>query len=146
LNGGRMMQCDEPERLYKRPRTRFVADFFRDCNVLRVSPLRGANKAPIYRLAGTLIGAAAADGAATGGAHIAIRSENLHIGPHAEERSFRLPGVLVESTYRGTVLEYLVELGDGQRLVATTTRHVPVSPGSAVTVGFDADAVVPLED
>ena len=146
LNGGRMVQCDEPERLYKRPRTRFVADFFRDCNVLRVSPLRGANKTPIYRLAGTLIGAAAADGAATDGAHIAIRSENLHIGPHAEERSFRLPGVLVESTYRGTVLEYLVELGDGQRLVATTTRHVPVSPGSAVTVGFDADAVVPLED
>jgi ABC-type Fe3+/spermidine/putrescine transport system ATPase subunit len=77
LNGGRMVQCDEPERLYKRPRTRFVADFFRDCNVLRVSPLRGANKTPIYRLAGTLIGAAAADGVATGGAHIAIRSETF---------------------------------------------------------------------
>ena len=146
LNGGRMVQCDEPERLYKRPRTRFVADFFRDCNVLKVAPLRGANKAPMYRLAGTLIGAAAADCAATGGAHIAIRSENVHIGPHTEERSFRLPGVLIESTYRGTVLEYLVELGDGQRLIATTTRHVPVSPGSAVTVGFDPDAVVPLED
>jgi ABC-type Fe3+/spermidine/putrescine transport system ATPase subunit len=145
LNGGRMVQCDEPERLYKRPRTRFVADFFRDCNVLRVAALHGANKEPMYRLAGTLIGAAAAGNASTG-AHIAIRSENLHIGPHAEERSFRLLGVLVESTYRGTVLEYLVELGDGQRLVATTTRHIPVSPGNAVTVGFDADAVVPLED
>ena len=112
LNGGRMVQCDEPERLYKRPRTRFVADFFRDCNVLKVAPLREANKAPMYRLAGTLIGAAAADNAATG-AHIAIRSENLHIGPHAAERSFRILGVLVESTYRGTVLEYLVELATG---------------------------------
>ena len=146
LNGGRIVQCDEPERLYKRPRTRFVADFFRDCNVLEVEPLLGANTSPMYRLAGTPIGAGAGDGAAEGGAHIAIRSENLHIGPHAEERSFRLPGVLVESTYRGTVLEYLVELVDGQRLIATTTRHVPVSPGSAVTIGFDPDSVVPLED
>ena len=147
LNAGRIAQCDEPERLYKRPRTRFVADFFRDCNVLEVEPLvGGANKAAMYRLAGTLIWAAAGDGAATAGAHIAIRSENLHIGSHAEERSFRLPGVLVESAYRGTILEYLVELGDGQRVVATTTRHVPVFPGSAVTVGFDPDAVAPLED
>jgi len=146
LNSGAIAQCDEPERLYKRPRTRFVADFFRDCNVLEAAPLGGANNARMYRLAGTPIEAAAADNAATGGAHIAIRSENVHIGPDAEERSFRLPGVLVESTYRGTVLEYVVELGDGQRLVATTTRHIPVTPGSAVTVGFDPDAVVPLED
>jgi len=146
LNGGAMAQCDEPERLYKRPRTRFVADFFRDCNVLEAAPLGGADNARMYRLAGTPIEAAAADDVATGGTHIAIRSENVHIGPDAEERSFRLPGVLVESTYRGTVLEYVVELGDGQRLVATTTRHIPVTPGSAVTVGFDPDAVVPLED
>jgi ABC-type Fe3+/spermidine/putrescine transport system ATPase subunit len=146
LNGGRIVHCDEPERLYKRPRTRFVADFFRDCNVLEVAPLRGANTAPMYRLAGIPIGTSGTDGPPTGGSHIAIRSENLHIGPHAEERSFRLPGVLVESTYRGTVLEYLIELSDGQRLVATTTHHVPVSQGSAVTVGFDPDAVVPLED
>src|SRR6516162_10402448 len=83
LNGGRMVQCDEPERLYKRPRTRFVADFFRDCNVPKVAPLDGADNATMYRLAGTLIEAAAADGVAAGGAHIAIRSENLHIGSHA---------------------------------------------------------------
>src|SRR6478752_7023210 len=55
LNGGRVVQCDEPERLYKRPRTRFVADFFRGCNVLRVEPVREANGKPQYRLAGALV-------------------------------------------------------------------------------------------
>ena len=40
----------------------------------------------------------------------------------------------------------VVELPDGQRLVATTTRHVAVSPGSPVTVGFAPEAVIPLED
>ena len=65
---------------------------------------------------------------------------------HAEEHSCRIAGTLVESTYRGTVLDYVVELADGQRLVATTTRHVAVSPGSPVTVGFAPEAVIPLED
>ena len=146
VNGGRMVQCDEPERLYKRPRTRFVADFFRGCNVLRVEPLREGNGNPHYRLAGAPIEIAPGDGMRGGGVHVAIRSENLHIGVHAEDYPLRVAGTLVESTYRGTVLDYLVELGDGQRLVATTTRHVPVSPGSAVAVGFGPDAIIPLED
>ena len=146
VNGGRVVQCDEPERLYKRPRTRFVADFFRGCNVLRVeSSPRGEREAAIPP------GRRADRGCVRrrmrgGGAHVAIRSENLHIGVHAEADPLRVAGTLVASTYRGTVLDYLVELGDGQRLIATTTRHVPVSPGSAVTVGFDPDAVIPLED
>jgi len=144
LNGGRVAQCDEPERLYKRPRTRFVAEFFRGCNVLEVAPLRAANGGWAYRLAGVLIEAAAGDGADAGRTHIAIRSEDLHIGADAETRSLRVAGTLVESAYRGTVLEYLIELGDGQRLVATTTRRASVSPGSEVTVGFEPDGVIPL--
>ena len=62
VNGGRMVQCDVPERLYKRPRTRFVADFFRGCNVLRVEPLREGNGNPHYRLAGAPIEIAPGDG------------------------------------------------------------------------------------
>jgi ABC-type Fe3+/spermidine/putrescine transport system ATPase subunit len=146
VNNGRVVQCDEPERLYKRPHTRFVADFFRGCNVLRVEPAPDAAGRPQYRLAGTGIEGAPAEGMPGGGAHVAIRSENLHIGDDAADYPLRIAGTLVESTYRGTVLDYLVELADGQRLVATTTRHVPVSPGSAVTLGFGPHAVIPLED
>ena len=95
-------------------------------------------------MAGVVIEAAAGDGADTSRTHIAIRSEDLHIGANAEPRSLRVAGTLVESAYRGTVLEYLVELGDGQRLVATTTRRASVSPGSTVMVGFEPDGVIPL--
>src|SRR5215510_14546505 len=35
LNRGVCVQCDEPEALFRRPRTRFVAGFFRGCNVVR---------------------------------------------------------------------------------------------------------------
>ena len=34
LNLGKCVQCDRPERIFRNPRTRFVAGFFRGCNVL----------------------------------------------------------------------------------------------------------------
>src|SRR6185503_6215823 len=55
VNDGRVVQCDEPERLYKRPRTRFVANFFRGCNVLDVAPMESANGKAPYRLAGAVL-------------------------------------------------------------------------------------------
>ena len=97
-------------------------------------------------MAGSVIETAAADGATAKGTHVAIRSENLHIGDDTADGELSVPGVLVESTYRGTVLDYTIELGDGQRLVATTTRHVALAPGSGVVVGFDRASVIPLED
>src|SRR5262249_58147722 len=36
---GRCAQCDEPETLYRRPRSTFVARFFHGCNVLAISDL-----------------------------------------------------------------------------------------------------------
>jgi len=145
LNDGRVIQCDEPERLYKRPKTRFVANFFRGCNVLAVERV-GSPSGKTYRVAGSMIETVAPDGTGAMGTHVAIRSENLHIGEDAEKFDLSVPGVLAESTYRGTVLDYTIELGDGQRLVATTTRHVALAPGSAVTVGFARESVIPLED
>src|SRR2546422_8622750 len=34
LHDGACVQCDAPERLFRRPRTRFVAGFFPGCNIL----------------------------------------------------------------------------------------------------------------
>jgi ABC-type Fe3+/spermidine/putrescine transport system ATPase subunit len=146
LNAGQVVQCDEPERLYKRPKSRFVANFFRGCNVLAVSPVGTASGRTSYRLAGTPIEAAVTGGPLSAATHVAIRSENLHIGDDAERYEFRVPGTLADSTYRGTVLDYTIELDDGQRLVATTTSHVALTPGSAVTIGFARESVIPLED
>ena len=144
VNDGRVVQCGAPEQLYKRPRTRFVAGFFRGCSVLDVTPLAYTNGRASYRLSGALLeGVAAHDG---GRGHIAIRSENLHIDGTADEHPNRLAGRLIQTTYRGTVLDYVVELTDGQRLIATTTRHVPLPPGSGVTLGFASSAIIPLDD
>lgn len=146
INGGRVVQCDEPERLFKRPRTRFVAGFFRGCNVLAVSPAGQSDGGAAFRLGDAMIAGVPVSTGAGSARHIAIRAENLDIGTSAGEAPCRLPGTLAESTYRGTVIDYVVMLPDGQRLVVTTTRHIAVEPGAAVVAGFVPEAVIPLED
>ncbi len=46
LRGGRIEQIDEPELLYDRPATRFVADFIGQTNLMAATPVRGGAKSP----------------------------------------------------------------------------------------------------
>src|SRR5215470_18358594 len=147
FNSGVCAQCDAPEPLYKRPRTRFVAGFFRGCNVLTAERVGKSDARATFRLAGMMIdGVPVEDGAAASGSHIALRAENIHIGSDAANRDCQVNAVLIESTYRGTVVDYRLELSDGQQLLATTTRHMDLPNGSQVSVGFDLDAIIPLAD
>lgn len=148
---GRCVQCDEPQRLYRRPRTRFVAGFFRGCNVLDAEPVAQADGLATFRLAGAAIEKVPSDGAlAAGGdiavSHIAIRAETVQVGTAAAMSSCRIPATLMETTYRGTVIDYTLKLADGQELTATTTRYEEMAAGSSVLVGFEPQAVVPLDD
>jgi ABC-type Fe3+/spermidine/putrescine transport system ATPase subunit len=147
LNKGVCVQCDAPEPLYKRPQTRFVASFFRGCNVLSAEPVGKSDARATLRLAGMMIdGVPIEDGAAALGSHIALRAENIHIGADAANRDCQVNAVLIESTYRGTLVDYRLELSDGQQLLAMTTRHVDLPSGSQVSLGFDLDAIIPLAD
>jgi ABC-type Fe3+/spermidine/putrescine transport system ATPase subunit len=146
INQGKCIQCDAPELLYKRPRTRFVAGFFRGCNVLKAEYIEQADGRAAFRIAGTLIdnvptlAPAAADG------HIALRAENVQVGTLAEGSPVKFFAGLLDTVYRGTVQDYLLRLEDGQQLVATTTRRLDLRPGNTVMVGFEPEAVIALED
>ncbi len=64
FNKGRLEQCDAPEALYRRPRSTFVARFFRGCNVLETSERSASGGKARYWIAGAEIaGVPVADGA-----------------------------------------------------------------------------------
>ncbi len=148
VNRGVCVQCDEPERLYKRPRTRFVAGFFRGCNVLRAELLDGGRGRALVRLAGTEVPLAelGAMPRAPGEVHLAVRAENLHLEPSAAGEAIALPARVTEVTYRGTVIDYGLVIADGQQITATTTRRVLVPPEGATTLLVDAADLLLLED
>jgi ABC-type Fe3+/spermidine/putrescine transport system ATPase subunit len=144
---GRCVQCDAPEPLYQRPHNRFVAAFFRGCNIIEIAASReGVGDAEIgLSLAGIDLPGMTAAGEAPP-RHVAVRAENLHIGPDAAAFPCRLPAKLRDVTYRGTVFDYAVLLADGQQLTATSTRRLDIAPGSAVVIGIDPAMIVPLVD
>ncbi len=147
LNRGVCCQCDAPERLFRRPRTRFVAGFFRGCNLVEGELLGIEDGRARLLLAGSEA-AASADGIRPAPARVAlaIRAENLQIGTGAGGREIRLPGRLREIVYRGTNVDHLVDLPDGQRLVATSTRREAAVGDQDIPVGFDAADLILLED
>jgi ABC-type Fe3+/spermidine/putrescine transport system ATPase subunit len=143
LNRGALAQQDAPEALFRRPRTRFVASFFRGCNVLDAT-LQGASAI----LGATTIALAAAPAGRPPGARLslAIRCENLRLGAAAASCRARFPARLEEIIYRGTTIDHRLRLADGQTLQATSTRRELADDAGEVTVGCDPADLILLED
>lgn len=77
---------------------------------------------------------------------IAIRAENLRIGPRAGEAGVQIEATLRDVIYRGTNVDHVLEMEDGQHLVVTSTRREVLGSGQKVSVGLDPENVVLLED
>jgi ABC-type Fe3+/spermidine/putrescine transport system ATPase subunit len=147
LNRGVCVQCDEPEALFRRPRTRFVAGFFRGCNVLEAEFSRTPLGSTAIRIAGVVVDIGETESAASAGRPgIAIRAENLRLGAAAQDCDLRLPALFDEVIYRGTNVDHLLRLPDGQHLTATSTRRDLLHPGEAVEVGVNRTDVILLQD
>jgi ABC-type Fe3+/spermidine/putrescine transport system ATPase subunit len=141
LNRGRCVQCDEPERIFRFPRTRFVADFFRGCNVLEAE-LDGT----VLYLAGGRLPLAGGCARPGGRRAIALRGESLRLATRIESADLVLPAVLDKITYRGVYRDYRLRLEGGQELSATLTERLPLAEGDRVEVGIQAADVVLLEE
>jgi ABC-type Fe3+/spermidine/putrescine transport system ATPase subunit len=144
LNRGICVQCDAPEALFRRPRTRFVASFFRGCNVLDGVALGdGSVMLGGIRAVVSTPGETPPPQARIG---LAIRCEHLRLGSAAESCAVRLPARLQEIVYRGTNIDHVLRLSDGQAVQATSTRRELADNDGDVVVGCDPGDLIVLED
>jgi ABC-type Fe3+/spermidine/putrescine transport system ATPase subunit len=144
LNHGRCVQIDQPERIFRYPRTRFVAGFFRGCNVLEARLERNDGGTELV-LANRRLLLPAADGR-TGLRAVALRGEGVLLAERAQGADLVLPAQLDRIIYRGVYHDYRLRLDDGQELSATLTQPLPLAEGSRVDVGIPADGIVLLEE
>ncbi len=125
MRAGRIEQLGDPESLYERPETAFVAGFLGVSNLLEgeVSGHEGGMVA-IRLTDGTLIKAPAPKGG--GSLHevrLGVRPEKLRVlpatnGEAADQSTNVMEGVVLDSSYIGVSTQYLVETRDGHRMTA----------------------------
>jgi spermidine/putrescine transport system ATP-binding protein len=157
MNKGRYEQLGDPESLYERPTTRFVAGFLGISNLLPGSiegtddgyvTVRLANDARIRAPRGVV--RSGADQLSVG-----VRPEKIRLRESADTIPAghnRLPGVVRDASYIGVSTQYQVEARGGARLtvyeqnVERATRAELWSPGEEVVMTWSPDHSFAVRD
>ncbi|MGH8353870.1 MAG: ABC transporter ATP-binding protein [Pseudomonas sp.] len=126
---GRIEQVDTPQNLYRRPATRFVAEFVGTANVL---------------------GGALAERLSGQARPFALRPEHLHFGSAGADE-LGVSGRLLDVQYMGANSRYEVELESGERLAVSLPNTEALDsahpqPGQRVQISWSRGAMVPLSD
>jgi spermidine/putrescine transport system ATP-binding protein len=149
MNKGRVEQLDEPSRIYGFPRTRFVADFIGQCNLLS-GPITGGGNG-LVTLDVPNLGAVriATNSELPPGrpGTIALRPEKIRMQTPAsvEATANRFRGTVADMLYMGDVTMYQVSTPSGMRIEALLANSQsgsakPFEVGDAVEVSWPVEA------
>jgi iron(III) transport system ATP-binding protein len=150
MHDGRIEQIGKPREIYERPRTRFVAEFLGNANLID-AVVQHADGG-VYRLEtphGELRAGAGATFATGDSVVLSVHSEQVRLepGPHSEPRPNRWPGTVRARAFRGDAVDYVVSV-NGVELRARCGPSVRLPPGTEVTVVVpeEAGTLLPAPD
>jgi iron(III) transport system ATP-binding protein len=146
MNKGGIEQLGEPEWIYTKPATAYVADFIGGANLIDVevlAPDPARNQVRIKAEGRELI---ISDGRATptGKACLAARPEDLRLSANMTEQPNALPGMVIRRLYLGFKISYRVKLSSG-RVIAVDLHgraHEAFREGQSIQVLFDQHASI----
>jgi spermidine/putrescine transport system ATP-binding protein len=142
MNRGKVEQVGDPEDVYERPATTFVAGFIGVSNLMPAS-VAGAGEVRLDQ--GPAV-RAETDGLAVGErCHAVVRPEKLHIDAVADDGASpdglpRAEGIVESSLYLGTATQIAVDLGEGVRMTVLVPNASEAErrelPGAGVRVAL----------
>jgi putative spermidine/putrescine transport system ATP-binding protein len=137
MRDGRVQQIGRQEDLYERPATPFVARFIGHSNLL-TAPLEDGQVLVVpggrLRLAGRYDQPSHVPAVT-----LAVRPERINLAPPGSHAAERVIGRVELSTYLGAIVEHVIDLGAGLRVVASGA-----SSGPAAAARFAVGAAVAL--
>ncbi len=135
ISRGQVVQLGPPAELYRRPQSKFVAEFLGETNFLTAKVSSGT----IETQAGPLVSAHKPP--TTGEYLISIRPEALRLSASGPNR---LSGKIVENTYLGEIAQYVIEVRPGVRLRAADLNPAATGHaiGDAITLSVEPADVV----
>jgi ABC-type Fe3+/spermidine/putrescine transport system ATPase subunit len=130
MNDGAIEQIGPPEDIYRAPRSRFVANFIGEANILAGVRRQGVVAGP----GGLRLSDAGPDGPVA----LVVRPEAIRILNGGDAADHRLDGRVEEVTFLGSHHRYVVTLPTGERLRAHRPGDGAFKPGDAVAIGWSA--------
>jgi spermidine/putrescine transport system ATP-binding protein len=152
MNRGVVEQVADPETVYERPGTTFVAGFIGVSNLMPGQVVSSNGAGTHMRLdAGPTVKALDTGGVQTGErAHAVVRPEKLELreaGAPAEGNRPSVEGQVESSLYLGTATQMVVKLGDGTRMTvlvpnadAEARRDLPAA-GDAASLSWSDENI-----
>ncbi|PBB39801.1 ABC transporter ATP-binding protein [Mesorhizobium sp. WSM3868] len=146
MNAGRIEQIDQPEVLYARPKTKFVAGFIGESNFIPVECRNGSVWYEDRKLRMN-------DPAPSAGRHLmVVRPEKLRLADADQARPVNaLPATVGDVIYQGDSFICYATLRDGRQVTLRDYCRSDVlaklpAPGEPITLGIDAQDVVLVTD
>lgn len=151
MERGKIVQRGTPREIYEQPRSRFVAEFIGQSNLLEGEVVGvSALGTQIETESGLTLEIPVIPGVPIGSkAVLQIRTERVSVHRQKPSRSdvYAFSGRLERTIYVGNTLQYFVKLESGDSIVAAhpASRESPLAPGEEVWVSFGPDDVVFLK-
>lgn len=143
MSNGVVEQISPPRDLYRRPATRFVADFIGSNTVIAGLPMGPADTDGFVRF-DTPLGPIRGRGPAGAGLAV-IPAEAFRITSTGRPDEIRFPGTVTGRQLVGATGHLKVRLSDGREIAVETHSGTPqaqaLTPGAQVTLGVNPEAV-----
>ncbi|MEM2924115.1 MAG: ABC transporter ATP-binding protein [Methanocellales archaeon] len=148
MNKGRIEQVGNADDIYEKPRTRFVADFIGETNLLQGEVLAINGKKAVIQCNGLVYEIAAEESCREGEMlWISIRPEKIQIGQDLKlDNVFN--GIVRSEVYKGSITKYEVLVEDRIPLVVEmqNVNKFPYRKGDRVKVGWSAESCCLLKE
>lgn len=149
INEGRIEQLDTPVEIYEHPKTRFVANFIGETNLLDAVVLEADGDEAVI---GTEVGRARArlapgmEIAVNEGLAISVRPEHMDFSSTPVD-GFTIKGVVKENIFVGNLIKMLITLNDGTEIrVNRFDARELAAPGELVYLHWDIDKGVVIRE
>jgi spermidine/putrescine transport system ATP-binding protein len=151
MRSGRIEQLGTPDEIYHQPRTRYVADFIGETNLLGGRVLAASGRDATLQVGGAVVRARLGrDAAPAAGAEawLSVRPERLTVSSSGQAATDRntLDGVVADVVFVGAGSKLYVALADGTRVVAHAPGGAGFTPGAPVALAWPVEAGVLLRD
>jgi iron(III) transport system ATP-binding protein len=138
MAGGRVLQADAPQAVYRTPSCAAVAAFVGRGALVDTVVERAAGGRATLRLGGVAVGARCAAGATPGPARALLRPEALSLDAEGP-----LAARVLRATYRGATVEIEAEIEGAGRVCLDADPDAAPRPGAALRLGLRDAWVIP---